>query len=266
MENRESSESSDARNASREELQQRLGHAPAAWLSRALENPHLGPREMLLLLRNHAATADLLGRIAADREWTAYHEVRRGLTLHARTPLSSARNLLPHLYWKDWVDVAADPAANPVVRRQAERMLLARLDDLSLGERIALARRATRGLVRALNETHARVVDALLGNPRLIELDVVTLVGSASAGREVLLRVAEHPVWGRRRAVRLELLKRSELPLQTALGTARQLVRRDLRALIRDDRVPLLVRVDIERRLRRASGGRGATNGAGTWS
>ena len=262
-----SSDPRRARSATRDELRRRLCHAPAAWLTQALDNPRIGPREVLLLLRNRSAPAQLLERIAADRGWTAYHEVRRGLALHSRTPLVVARSLLPHLYWKDWVDVAADPAANPVVRRQAERMLLARLDDLGLGERIALARRATRGLLRAfLDETHVRVVDALLGNPRLIELDVVTLACKAAASREVLLRLAEHPVWGRRRAVRLELLKRSELPVRTALGLARRLVRRDLQALVEDDRVPLIVRVDIERRLQPASGGRVATDDAGTWS
>ena len=256
-----------ARSATREQLRRRLGHAPAAWLADVLENPALGPAAVVLLLRNREATTELLERIAADRSWTAYHELRRGLAMHARTPLVTARNLLPHLYWKDWVDIAADPAANPVVRRQAERMLLARLGDLGLGERIALARRATRGLVRAfLDESHVRVVDSLLGNPRLVELDVVTLAGRPSADREVLVRVAEHPVWGRRRAVRLVLLRRAELPIQTALRVARGLVRRDLQALVEDDRVPLIVRVDIERRLRRASGGKGAANDAGTWS
>ena len=267
MDRRETKHPGNARAASREELRRRLSRAPAAWLAAALDNPSLGPSELMLLLRNSSAPADLLERIAADRDWSSHHELRRGLARHPRTPLVTARNLLPHLYWKDWIEIAADPAANPVVRRQAERMLLARLDDLSLGERIALARRATRSLVRALlKQTELRVIDALLGNPRLIELDVVALAAGASAPVEVLVRLAGHPVWGRRRSIRLELLRRPELPIPTALRLARRLDRRDLQALVEDDKVALIVRVDIERRLRRASGGQGATDDAGTWS
>ena len=187
----------------------------------------------------------------------ALSELRRRLS---SAPAAVSRSLLSQLYWKDWIDIAAEPTANPVVRRQAERMLLARLRDFSLGERIALARRATRGLIPGfLEETDPRAIAALLDNPRLVELDVVRLAGNPAIGSEALEHIAGHPDWGARRAPRLELLRRDELPIQTALRLACRLDRRDLRVLVEDDRVPLVVRVGIERRL-------DETSGAGEWS
>lgn len=240
-----------ARRARKAELRRRLSSAPEAWLRGVLDNPEVGPAELILLLRNHAAPIELLERIGAHPGWMAHHEVCRALARHARTPLALARNLLPLLYWKDWIDLAAQPSANPVVRRQAERMLLARLDDLSLGQRIALARRATRGLIHGfLKETDPRALEALLDNPRLVELDAVRLAENPVAGAYALDRIAEHPVWGRRRAVCLQLLRRAELAIQTSLRLAHRLEPRDLQVLVEDDRVPLVVRVGIERRLR----------------
>jgi hypothetical protein len=259
-----------ARTVSKDELRRRLSSAPAAWLSQALENPELGPTELLFVLRNPAAPAAVLERIGANRSWMGHHELRFGLARHAHTPLAVARNLLAHLYWKDWCEIAAHPAANPVIRRQAERLLLARIGELAAGERINLARRATRGLIPSiLTDPDPRVIQALLGNPRLVEVDLIRLANDASNGAEVLRRVAEHPVWGQRRDLRLALLRRPELAVQTALRLARKMARRDLRMLVEDDKVPLIVRVGIERRLREEPGGRsprGKPTGAGKWS
>ncbi len=251
-----------ARTASKDELRRRLSSAPAAWLSEAVDNPELGPSEMMLLLRNPSTPAAALERIGADRTWMGHHELRRGLVRHAHTPPATARNLLGHLYWRDWCEIAAHPAANPMVRRQAEKLLLSNLSELGAGERINLARRATRGLIPAfLTDRDPRVIEALLGNARLVEMDLLRLVNDPASNDEALRRVAEHPVWGRRRDLRLALLKRSELPVQTALRLTRTMDKRDLRALVEDDKVPLIVRVGIERRLRHAP-----STGAGDWS
>jgi hypothetical protein len=259
-----------ARTASKHELRRRLRSAPAAWLSQALENPELGPTELLLVLRNPSTPAAVLEQIGANRRWMGHHELRRGLVRHAHAPLTLARNLLSHLYWKDWCDIAAHPAAHPMIRRQAERMLLASVGELTLGARIMLARRATRGLIPAfLTDPEPRVVQALLGNPRLVEMDLVRLVNNPSTVADVLRCVAEHTIWGQRRDLRLALLRRAELAVQTALRLARKMDPQDLRMLVEDDKVPQIVRVGIERRLREDSGGRSPRDrpsGAGEWS
>jgi hypothetical protein len=259
-----------ARTASKAELRRRLSSAPAPWLAEALDNPELGPDELMLLLRNPATPVVALERIGANRAWMGHHEIRRGLARHAHAPGALASNVLSSLFWKDWCEIAAHPGANPVIRRQAEQRLLNCIGDLALGERTNLARRATRGLIPAfLSDPEPRVIRALLGNPRLVEVDLVRLANDVSTNPESLRCVAEHAVWGRRRDLRLALLRRSELPTQVALRLTQKMDRRDLQRLVEDDKVPQIVRVGIERRLREASGGpspRGRTSGAGEWS
>ncbi len=240
--------------ATKDELRRRLTSAPAPWLAKALENPEMGPSELLLLLRNPSAPTAVLEEIGTRRDWMAHHEIRRGLVRHRHAPPTLANQLLDLLFWKDWCDIAAHPASNPRVRRRAERLLRNCVGDLGLGERINLARRVTRGLIPVfLNDREPRVIQALLGNPRLVEMDLVRLINDRRHGAGVLRCVAEHPTWGQRRELRLLLIRRSELGAQTALRLARRMHPRDLRRLVEDDKVPQIVRVGIERRLRGGS-------------
>jgi hypothetical protein len=236
----------------------------------ALDNPELGPSELMLVLRNPAAPAALLDRIGANRAWMGHHELRRGVARHAHAPSALAGNLLSHLYWKDWCDIAGHPATQPLIRRQAERLLLASVGQLAAGERINLARRSSRRLIPALlKDPDPRVVQALLGNPRLVEMDLERLVNDASCCAEALRYVAEHAVWGQRRGLRMALLRRHELAVPTALRLALKMDSRDQRMILEDDKVPQIVRVGIERRLRQETGGLAPANrstGDGEWS
>lgn len=131
---------------------------------------------MLILLGNRAATPTLLVRVGRDPRWTRCYEVKKGLVRHARTPPTMARSFLPHLYWRDLADIAEDARIQPSVRHQAEEVLRSRLDELTQGERVTLARRATRGVIAALRDSsEPLVLEALLGNGRLVEQDAVVM-------------------------------------------------------------------------------------------
>jgi len=216
-----------------------------------VENPELTPRELVLLLRNRQAQPDLLRQVASDREWMRNQEVRRGVVLHPRTPLAVTRNLVPQLYWKELLEVALSPQVNPVARRQAETRLIARVEELAEGERVTLARRASRAVIGVLiGSGSKRELQGLLGNPRLIETDAVRIASRESASPETLALLADHERWGRRRQVRLALIANSSTPVPSALRMLRGLSVQDLRGLLRDEKVPRIVRVGAERLLK----------------
>ena len=245
---------SAGREASAEQLAQRLRTAPAPFLEGALGNPYLGEKELLLLLRNHHATPKLLTRIGRDHRFTRSNEIKRHLVQHPRVPLTLARNLLPHLFWKELAEIAGNPRAHPVVQRQAVELVKVRIEALSLGEKIALARRAPRGLIECLIKSHeARVLRGLLGNTRMVELEAVRVAASACESADLYHYIAGHPRWGGRRAVRLALLSNPRTPVPVALQLVERLSLSDLRQLIKDDKVPTIVRVGADRRLDRAS-------------
>jgi hypothetical protein len=242
------------RTASPEWLRRHLGTAPTAYLEGALQNPVLTERELALLLRNPRLRPEHLGRLGRQRRWTRFYEIRKALVRHPCTPLAVSRSLLPHLFWKDLADVSWDAQAHPVVRRHSEAILRGRLDELAVGERVTLARRATRGLIDSLVESaDVRVLQSLLSNSRLVEPDAVRIASQEPTPRSLLDYMARHPRWGVRREVRLALLRNPRTPVPAALYLIARLPLRDLQRLAGDGKVPKIVRIGADRRAQRAT-------------
>jgi hypothetical protein len=205
---------------------------------------------MVLLLRNRQATPRLLLKIGRNPGWTRSYEIKKLLVRHPRLPLVLARGLLPHLFWKELAELSSDPRVHPAVRRQAEQLLAIRLEELSLGERVSLARRASRGLIGPLIETgEGPVLRGLLGNNRLVEMEAVRMASCPCKSPDLFRYLAGHPKWSVRRSVRLALLRNPRTPVPVALRLVGELPRRDLRELVRDVKVPKIVRVGADRRL-----------------
>jgi len=239
-----------ARRASLEELRRHLTSAPSTYLEGAVRNPELTPDEMTLLLRNRFASPSLLARVGQDRQWTRYYEVKRGLVLHPRTPYPVARSLAGHLYWRDLAEAIEDARLHPALRRQAEQILKERVPEMSLGEQISLARRATGRLIAALRGSgDVRVLRALLGNPRLKEHDAEAVASGEESPGDVLGWMTRHPKWGNRRAVRLALVRNARTPVADALKLVAKLPRRELEQLATEEEAPKIVRVGAVRRL-----------------
>ncbi|MBZ5640499.1 MAG: hypothetical protein LAO51_17300 [Acidobacteriia bacterium] len=244
------------RTASAAELRSALASAPPPFLAGALENPELGPDEVLLFLRNRSAPAALLARVGRDTEWTRLQEVKLGLVRHSNTPPAIARSLAAHLYPRDLAEIAEDVRVRPVVRRLAEEILKASVAEMTLGARISLARRCSRALISVLRDSaEVAVLRALLGNGRLVEADAVMIASGGKNPVEVLRMLALNPVWGVRRAVRLALLRNPRTPVPAALGLIRGMSRQDLASLAEDREAPRIVRVGAERRLGDGPGG-----------
>ena len=236
------------------ELDRNLSTAPPTYLQGALQNPELDTERVVLLLRNRSTTPSLLMTVGRDRRWTRSYDVKKGLVHHARTPATLARSLLPHLYWKDLADITEAARVQPGVRRQAEEVLKRRLPEMTQGERVALARRARRGVVAALRDSsEARVLKALLGNVQLMEHDVLRIAASPTAPRDVLTSLAEHPTWGDRHGIRVSLVSNPRTPVPVALRLMEGLPEPELRMLCLDSRVPRIIRVGAGRRLESGS-------------
>jgi hypothetical protein len=240
-----------ARTASPAELRRALPNAPPAYLEEALENPAMGEAEVLLLLRNRGATPALLTRIGKDRKWSAPYAAKKGIVRHAHTPAMIARDLLAHLQWADLAEIAEDALIPVPVRRHADALVRVRLPELAVGERVALARRAGRDLIRELSRSkESGVLLALLGNPKLTDADAEAVAARPDAPSKALRGLADHPRWGAPLTVRVALARNPASPIAVALRLVASLPLEDLSQVIDDERAPTIVRVSAERRLR----------------
>ena len=99
---------------------------------------------------------------------------------------------------------------------------------LTLGERKALARKNDRELIaRVLRDPHPDVIRILLGNPALIERDVVRLCARRPISAEVIREVFRSPRWMVRYEVRRAIVLNPYSPLSIAMRLSRLLTRQD---------------------------------------
>jgi hypothetical protein len=206
--------------------------------------------EACRLLRARRISADVLGRIASDGRLQASHEVRLRTVLRPELPLAAGLPLLGSLRWRDLARVMDDVRLFAPLRARAEQLLGERIEEMTSGEKVTLARLASRVLIRRLRDTYdARVVAALLSNPRTIEEDALRIARSESSPSSVLGALSRSERWAERHAVRLALAQNPRCPSADALRAMRGLPARDLEKISENPSAPRLVRIGATRLL-----------------
>lgn len=240
--------SESARTASAATLSRELAVAALAWVEAALDNPALGPDQVVILLKNKALTGPVIQCIARKAAWLKSEEVKAALVLHPKTPRTLAMNLVPFLWWRDLLRVADSAALASPLRRAAERILIIHLKEMALGEKVTLARITGRGLIAALRtDENPMVIRALLQNPRLVEEDALAIAASPATGAGVLRALSEDGRFAYRPAMQKALVQHPNTPSATALRILRGLSTRALKDLLKAPHVPQLVLVAARR-------------------
>jgi len=225
-------------------------HTTAPGLPPSHDDADPGRGELLSLLRSRETTAADVTRIGRNRVWMRSREMKLAFVSNPLAPQVLARQFLPHLGWRDLTELSVNARVSPVLRREAEKMLRTRLPELAVGEKVALARRGSRGIVEMLrDDPDALVLRAVAGNPRATESDFARILTRSDVPAAFLGWLADQSSWGQRRAVRLALVRHPRTPPPSALHLIPALSHRDIDELRRDFAAPRLVRVAAERHL-----------------
>jgi hypothetical protein len=86
------------------------------------------------------------------------------------------------------------------------------------------------------------VSSAVLGSPRLTEMEIERFAGMKSVGDEVLRTIASNKDWTKRYGVISNLIKNPRTPLALALNFVPRLNPRDLKTISVDKNVPEVIR------------------------
>jgi len=204
--------------------------------------------EALAILDNAHCSAAVCGALARSPRLTAFYSVRLRLVQHRATPLTHAVKLVHYLHWPDLLRVSVDVTVPPQVRRAIDTQLLARLSKLSLGEKIAAAKRCSAALIKELLfDPDPNVFASLLINQLVREEDLLLLATSDSASAEKLRLLAADQKWSSRYAIRCALVVNPSTPRSVAASQLRFLSRRDLRTIHDDPATSIYLRRCIER-------------------
>lgn len=209
---------------------------------------HLFEEEALAVLENGHVTPQICQQIARSARLTAFYSVRLRLVAHRQTPQAHAVKLVHYLYWFDLLRLSTDVKVPPTVRRAIDQLLLTNVTKLTVGERVASARRCNLTLAKALMfDPDLSVFEALLTNSRLREEDLVSLASSPRAAPEQLRMLADDRKWSHRYAIRKALVLNPLTPRAAAASQLRHLRRNDLREIHRNPSTSTYLQRCIER-------------------
>src|SRR5262249_9647727 len=128
------------RGAAASELPVRVPSAGGGDLQGGLLNPALGKGALPAVPPHPSPFAGLIQKIAARKQWLARYEVQRGIVFHPRSPRTLRMNLLHFLGWRDLARLTDDPHCPPPIKRAAESLQTSRVGQMTLGEKVSLAR------------------------------------------------------------------------------------------------------------------------------
>jgi hypothetical protein len=193
--------------------------------------------EALAIVQRTDVTAENLVQLARNPRALKSRKVVFALATHAKTPRHISIPLLRRMFTFDLVKVALTPTVAADIKRAAEEQIVVRIESLSTGEKITLARRGPGRIAAALlAENDGRIVSVALDNGRLVEPAVVAALMRPDAPRILFELVSKHSKWSQRYEVQLGLLKTEKTPLEHAIKFAAHFSQEVLREIVPETR------------------------------
>jgi hypothetical protein len=219
-----------ARTASGDELRALAHETGEELLLAILENPHCEEPHVTILLDRLDLPANVLSAIAAQNKWVSSEGVRFRLAAHPRTPKRIALAVVRQLYLFDLVRLSLLPSAPADIKRPAEEILVARVPQLPVGQKLTLARRGpTRVAGALLAEGHPQAIKIALNNPFLTESQVLKVLAKTAVPERVVVGIAQHPKWAAQYNVRMALVRNPHTPAPAVLAFLPHLTPQDLK-------------------------------------
>ena len=208
-------------------------------LTEAASNPELSEDLALVLLKRSDLPSQAIDQLSRNSGLMKSRKVKLGVVEHPRTPRHISIPMVRSLFTFDLMHVALTPVVPADIKIVAEESLINRLERLSQGERLSLARRASGGVAaELLLDPEPRVIHAALENSRLTEAAVIRVVMRRDAPAALITAVCHHSKWSAGREVRIALLRNEKTPPTCALEFARSLPATLAHEIIEDSRLP----------------------------
>lgn len=217
-------------------------------LLRAAANPALTEDLALSLLKRSDLPVEVLERLAKNSSVLKLRKVKLALASHPHTPRQVSVPLIRQFYTFDLMKIALTPSVPADVKVTADGMLISRLKTVTLGERLALARRGSGRIAGSmLLDGEVRVMQIALENARLTETFVIQAVSRPEAKAHLVQALAHHAKWSYRRELRIALLRTEYLSLARALEFSRGLPAPLLRDVLNTSRLPARIKEQLLR-------------------
>lgn len=195
-----------------DELKSVLADPAAEVLHAALKNMALSEEHLLILLRRHDISSDLLRAITRHKLCHSHRVIMATIRHPALSP-PLAKQLLQQLHLFELLNLCTLPGQSADVKIAAEHSIIQRLPAEPLGNKITMARRAHATLLLPLiNEGQLAIVEAILDNPHLKEATLFQFLTSGNSSAHSISAIARHPRWQKRKNLQMAILKNNRTP------------------------------------------------------
>jgi len=207
--------------------------------------------ELLAQLERRDLPPEIIEEICQSSAAMKSRKVCVALAAHPRSPRHLALRLIRQFYTFDLMRFTLQPTVAADLRHVAEEQLIARLTSVTLGERLALARRGSQAVAAALLlDKESPVSRTALENSRLTEAAVIKALMRPNSPAAFVELVCHHPKWSLRREIRMALLRIPHTPLARALEFASTLPPPLLRDILHTSRLPEKIKVYLRNNLK----------------
>jgi hypothetical protein len=219
---------------------------PLEMLARMAADPALTEDLALALLQRGDLEQEVIEEFSKNSSALKSRKVKLAIIAHSKTPRYVSISLLRQLFTFDLMKVLLTPVIAGDIKAAAEEALIKRLESLSPGERMSLARRASGRVAGALLfNTEARVIRTALENPRLTEAIIIKTLMSPSAPAALVQAVCQHPKWSLRRDIRIALLRNDKTPVRLLAEFAQSFSSSQLKEVLQSACLPQAVKNTI---------------------
>src|SRR5271154_4442007 len=244
-----------ARSAPSDDLQSLIHESDEETLLALLENPHIEEPHISQMLERLDLSANVLAVIAKKGKWTASEGVPLRFAPHPRPPRRFAMSLLRQLYLFDLVRLSLLPSTPAEIRRVAEELMITRVPQLPIGQKLTLARRGPARVAGALlAEGHPQAIKLPLANAFLTESQVLKVLATPGVPERFVAAISQHPRWAVQYNVRVALVRNQHTPVPVIQAFLPNLTVRDLKDLATLEGLSQHVRRYIQKELSRRPG------------
>lgn len=224
-----------AKSASSEELKVILEKPLDDVLISALDNPNLNELDLISLIRKNRYRPETLTKIANHPNFKRSYRVKVALCHNPKTPHRLVLSYLKEIFLFDLISIIQNPYVSPDIKIAAENIVMQKMEEIPLGTKITLAKRASPNILDKLilNET-VPIFNACLDNPKLREISLLKAINLSLKKGEILNLIVNHNKWGNSYAVKLALLRHPNLFEKQRLAIIKTISKKDIIEIIKE--------------------------------
>src|SRR3989338_1866699 len=216
-----------------------------------IKRGYLDESEAEFLANRKETPSEVLKLIAETPELYQHYSVKVALAKNPKTPLGISKALLGFLLKRDLYKLINSKEISSGLRKISIDLLQKKLPEIPLGEKISMAKNAPRDLLLVLlYDKEPMVLETALWNPRLTEIDIITLMQKKNTVSSSLEVIATHKKWKNRYQVRFYLTKNPKTPFSASVSLLENFLKQDLEILLSNNEISDKLKNEISKQIK----------------